>query len=307
MKGDAVPKSTAAIVKAYADAAQSESTKRSYAQDIRHFRQNGGKIPATPAMVAGYMARFAESHAVATLQHRLVAIRRAHVEGGHTSPTSDKLVKRTMQGIRRTKGVKQRQVKALLKDDLIEILVAVAKQNPLKAARDKAMLLVAFASALRRSELVGIKLEDITPHAHGMDIALARSKTDQEGEGRTVFVPRASVADRCPVVALEQWLEIAEIGSGSVFRRINRHDQVVSDRLSGQSVALVFKAAVRAARGVEASKDYAGHSTRAGFVTQSAIAGLQPHVIMGQTGHKSMDMVLRYIRPIHRRQIPSLL
>lgn len=294
-------------VQRFVDASQSESTKRSYAQDIRHFKQWGGKIPTTPQKLAEYLAEHAASLAVATLQHRLVAIHKAHVDRNKESPARDPLVRKTMQGIRRTKGAKQRQVKAILKDDLIELLVAVAKQKPFKAARDKAMLLVAFAGAFRRSELVGIEMEHITPHAHGIEIALARSKTDQEGEGRTVFVPRASVVERCPVVALEQWVEMADIGSGRVFRRINRHDQVVSERLTGQSAALVFKAAVRAARGIAASKDYAGHSTRAGFVTQSAIAGLQPHVIMGQTGHKSMDMVLRYIRPMHRRNLPSLL
>lgn len=294
-------------VQQFVDASQSESSKRSYAQDIRHFKQWGGKIPTTPQQLAEYLAEHAETLAVATLQHRLVAIHKAHLDRNRESPTRDPLVRKTMQGIRRTKGAKQRQVKAIVKDDLIELLVAVAKQKPLKAARDRAMLLIAFAGAFRRSELVGIEMEHLTPHAHGIEVALARSKTDQEGEGRTAFIPRASAVERCPVVALEQWMDMAGIGSGRVFRRINRHDQVVSDRLTAQSAALVFKAAVRAARGIEASRDYAGHSTRAGFVTQSAIAGLQPHVIMGQTGHKSMDMVLRYIRPVHRRNFPSLL
>jgi site-specific recombinase XerD len=194
---------TSALVKNYVLAAQSASTTRSYAQDIRHFRANGGKIPASPEMVADYISRFAGHLAIATLQHRLIAIHRAHIDKGCTSPVSDKLVKRTMQGIRRTFGVEQRQVQALVKDDLLELLVLVATQKPLKAAREKALLLIGFAGAFRRSELVALRVEDITPHAHGMDLKLIKSKTDQESEGRTVFVPLAKSEDRCPVRALQ--------------------------------------------------------------------------------------------------------
>ena len=308
MKGYTVPKSTAAIVKAYADAAQSESTRRSYTQDIRHFRQNGGKIPATPAMVAGYLARFAESHAVATLQHRLVAIRRAHVEGGYTSPTSDQLVKRTMQGIRRTEGVAQRRVQALVKDALIELLVTVEKQKPLKAARDKALLLVGFAGAFRRSELVALRMDDIIPHVHGIELLIRRSKTDQEGRGRTVFIPMANAEQLCPVRALKSWLELAGIGEGPLFRLVNRHDRLITaNALTPQSVALILKSAMRQAKGVEAAQAVAGHSLRAGFVTEAALVGMQTSAIMGQSGHRSLEMVFRYIRPVQKRQIPSLL
>lgn len=237
---------TSALVSNYVLAAQSASTTRSYAQDVRHFRANGGKILATPEMVADYISRFAGSHdsglSVATLQHRLVAIHRAHTDRGYASPVGDKLVKRTMQGIRRTFGVAQRQVQALVKDDILELLVLVSKQRPLKAARDKAMLLIGFAGALRRSELVSLKCEDITPHAHGIDLKLARSKTDQEGEGRIVFVPLATSEDRCPVRALHAWLELAAINDGPLFRHVNRHDLVVGTKaLTPQSVALVVK------------------------------------------------------------------
>ncbi len=301
-------KETAALVKSYTDAAQSESTRRSYAQDIRHFTATGNKIPATAKSVAGYLATAAEALSVATLQHRLVAIHRAHVEAGVESPVSSELVKRTMQGIRRTKGVKQRQVRALVKDDLLELLVTVGKQKPLKAARDKAMLLIGFAGAFRRSELVALRVEDITPHAHGLEFAIIRSKTDQEGAGRMVFIPLAKSEERCPVNALQRWLELAGIGDGFLFRPINRYDKLVSGKpLTAQSVALVVKAAVAAARGQDAARDYSAHSVRAGFATEAAMAGLQASVIMGQTGHKSLEMVFRYIRPVHKRQIASLL
>ena len=185
------PKSKSSkLVNSFTQAAQSASTRRSYAQDVRHFKVNS-KIPATPEMVAEYLAKFAGVLSVATLQHRLIAIHQAHTDKEFDSPVKDQLVKRTMQGIRRTFGVAQRRVRALVKDDLLELLVMVNKQKPLKAARDKAVLLIGFAGAFRRSELVALTMEDITPHAHGIELLIRRSKTDQEGEGRTVFIPLA--------------------------------------------------------------------------------------------------------------------
>lgn len=270
--------------------------------------QHGGKVPCPPETVAKYLAKFAGVLAVATLEHRLIAIHRAHVDKGLKSPIFDRRVKRTMQGIRRTVSVTQRRVTALVKDDLVELLVSVATQKPLKAARDKALLLIGFAGAFRRSELVALTVEDITPHAHGIEFLIRRSKTDQEGEGRMVFVPLAKSQERCPVKALERWLELAGIGEGSLFRPLNRHDKVVADRaLTPQSVALIVKYSVAKARGVEASKNVAGHSLRSGFVTEAAGVGLPPDVIMGQTGHKSLEMMYRYLRAAQKRQIPSLL
>ena len=299
-----------ARVKNFLAMAQSASTTRSYAQDMRHFKANGGKIPATPEIVADYISRFAGSLATATLQHRLIAIHRAHIDNGFASPVGDKLVKRTMQGIRRTYGAskRQRRVHALIKDDLLELLVLVAKQKPLKAARDKAMLLIGFAGAFRRSELVALTVDDITPHAHGIELLIRRSKTDQEGDGRTVFVPLAKSEDRCPVIALRAWLESAGIGAGPLFRQVSRHDRLVNeDALTPQSVALVVKASMKRAKGIDAASEVSAHSLRAGFVTEAAMVGMQASVIMGQTGHKSLEMVFRYIRPVQKRQIQSLL
>lgn len=296
------------LVNSYTKAAQSESTGRSYAQDVRHFKTNGGKVPATPQMVAEYLAKFGGVLAVATLAHRLIAIHRAHTDKGLDSPVKDRLVKRTMQGIRRTFGVAQKRARALVKDDLLELMVMVAKQKPLKAARDKALLLLGFAGAFRRSELVAMRMEDITPHAHGIELLIRRSKTDQEGEGRTVFVPLAKSEERCPVKALDRWLELAGIGAGPLFCPVNRHDKLVDGRaLTPQSVALIVKAAVGKSKGVDAAKLVSGHSLRAGFVTEAAMVGLQTSAIMGQTGHKSLEMVMRYTRPVQKRQIQSLL
>lgn len=294
-------------VKALTLAAQSASTRRSYAQAVRHFEANGGRIGGSARMLANYLASFAGKLAVSTLEHRLIAIHRAHVDRGLKSPAKDSLVRKTMQGIRRSAGSKQRRVRAVVKDDLLELLVSVGQQKPIRAARDKALLLVGFAGAFRRSELVALDVADLTTYPHGLEVLIRRSKTDQTGEGRTVFIPHASDEDRCPVTALAAWRELAGVERGALFRPINRHDQVSSTRLTAQSVALVVKSAMRAARGAEASKAVSGHSLRAGFVTEAATVGLRNSAIMGQTGHKSLEMVYRYIRPVQRRQLMSLL
>ncbi|WP_223301303.1 site-specific integrase [Variovorax boronicumulans] len=301
-------KQPSALVQGYAAASASESTRRSYLQDMRHYKAWGGKVPATPEIVAEYLAAHAQTLAIATLRHRVVALHRAHVDRNLESPVRHVLVKRTFQGICRLQGVKQRQVDALVMDDIVELLVTISKQKPLKAARDKAILLLGFASACRRSELVAFRVEDITPHSHGLELMIRRSKTDAVGEGRTVFVPMAHSEARCPVHALRSWLELAGIGEGPLFRQVSRHDQIVgADGLTPQSVALVIKAAVTKAKGVDAAKSFAGHSLRAGFVTAASMAGFQAHTIMGQTGHRTLEMVMRYQRKVNKRQIPSLL
>lgn len=296
-----------ALVASYSAAAQSSATTSSYAADIRHFKQHGGTIPATAAMVAEYLAIFAGTLAVATLQHRLIAIHRVHVDSGLPSPIMDHLVKRTMQGIRRTMGTKQRRVTALVKDDLLEMMVHIEQQLPLKAARDKALLLIGFAGAFRRSELVALQYEDMTHYDNGLELLLRRSKTDQEGAGRTVFIPYAR-GGRCPVKALLAWLDLAEIAEGPLFRPINRYDQIVGNKaLTPQSVALIVKSSVCMMAGENAAREVAGHSLRAGYCTEAATVGLQPYQIREQTGHRSDVTLARYIRPVAKRKIPSLL
>lgn len=298
---DKPPKLTA---DGYIAAAQSNATKRGYANDVRHFCQNGGSVPATPQQVMDYLADVASTLAVATIERRLIAIHKAHTDRGLISPVNDSRVKRTMQGIRRTLGKRQRQVRALIKDDLLEMLVMVDRQKPLKAARDKALLLVGFAGAFRRSELVSLRCEDLTEHATGVEILLRFSKTDQEGIGRTVFIPFAS-GERCPVKALKDWRVLAGIETGWLFRAVNRHDQVAENALTPQSVALIVKFSVKNIGG-DANR-VSGHSLRAGYVTAAAIKGLQPYQIREQTGHKSDATLARYIRPVAKRKIPSLL
>lgn len=296
-----------AQVNLYTHAALAENTYRSYRADLKHFKAAGGAIPCTAVQLAEYLASHAATLSVATLQHRIIAIHRAHLDAGHPSPAMDPLVKRTMQGIRRTRGTAQRRVKALVKDDIIELVLTAEKQRPLKAARDVALILVGFAGAFRRSELVSILREDITEfESQGVEIHIRRTKTQQEA-GHTVFIPCAK-SSRCPVKALKHWLALSCIQTGPVFRRINRYDQVASsEALTAQSVALMLKAVTTTAKSAVAAKSVAGHSLRAGYCTEAAAAGVPTHIIMDQTGHRSSATLAKYIRPLSKRKTPSLL
>ena len=301
------PDDATALVAVYTAAAQSKATQRSYEADMRHFTEYGGTIPATAEMVAEYLAHFAGFLAVATLQHRIVAIHRAHTDLGLESPTATRTVSRCMQGIRRTYGVKQRRVRALVKEDLFGMMVHLDKLPPLRRARDIAVILCGFAAALRRSEIVALEVSDITTHSNGLELAIRRSKTDQEGAGRIAFLPFANGA-RCPVKALRHWLELAEIVEGPLFRQISRHDKIVGTKaLVPQSVALIVKAAVRAMSGDAAAEDVAGHSLRAGFCTEAANVGMANHLVRGQTGHRGDSSLQKYVRPASQRKIPTLL
>ena len=301
---NAVSSAIPATAEHFMAAAQARATKVAYASDVRHFLANGGTIPAKPPQVTAYLARFAASLAVATLERRLIAIHKAHETVSAKSPTRHETVKRTMQGIRRTVGTKQQQALPMVKDDLLAALVMIDRQKPVKAARDRALLLIGFAGAFRRSELVAIKCEHLTHLVNGVEIFLPESKTDQEKQGRTVFIPLAN-GSHCPVRALALWLELAEINDGYVFRAVTRSERISHTGLSAQSVSLVVKASVERYGGH--SEKVSGHSLRAGYCTQAAIAGLQPWQIREQTGHKSDVTLAKYIRPIARRKIPSLL
>lgn len=294
------------VVKKYIDASQANSTKRAYASDLRHFIAHGGCVPCTPKRLAKYLAKSAnDGLKIATLERRLTAIHKAHEAQKLPSSARSEIVRQVMQGIRRTLGAKQRQVKPLMKDDLLTALTAIERhQRPIKAARDQALLLIGFASAMRRSELVAVRIEHLTHLVNGMEIFLPTSKTDQASQGRSVFIPSAD-SERCPVRALRNWLKVSEITEGFVFRAVSRHDRVARVGLSAQSVALVIKASVERVGGD--STKFSGHSLRAGYCSSAAEKGLQPWQIREQTGHKSEVTLAKYIRPINRRKLPSLL
>ncbi len=276
----------------------SENTRRAYLSDLAHFSAWGGTIPSTPEEVAGYLAAHAKTLKPATLDRRLVAISKAHKARGCENPTRNELVRATRRGIKRVVGIKQRQAAPLLKEDLHRVVDAMGERP--KDIRDRALLLVGFGGAFRRSELVGLDKDDVEITANGLLINIRHSKTDQYQAGRKVHIPFGDGA-HCPAAALERWLAIAAIDGGPIFRRVDRHGNILSARLASEAVSLIVKERVSAA-GLD-PKAYSGHSLRAGYATYAALAGVPTWKIRQQTGHASDAMLSRYIRdeiPISR-------
>jgi integrase len=249
-------------------------------------------LPADAETIAAYIAECAGRLRVGSIQRRLNAIAEAHKAADLDSPTSAGMVKNTMKGIRRTLGTAPAQKSPTLTDD-IRAMVDAADPG-LIGARDRALILLGFAGAFRRSELVALDIEDCTFGKDGLTVTLRRSKTDQQAAGRKIGIPYGSNPETCPVRTVQAWIEQASVSTGALFRSINRHGQVKAGGLSGLDVArIVKKLADRA--GLDAAK-YAGHSLRAGHATSAAIAGASERSIMNQTGHRSVQMVRRYIR-----------
>lgn len=267
------------------------NTRRAYLSDLAEFERWGGSVPASPEMVAAYLAARADTLAVASLVRHLASISKAHEARGLPNPTRSELVHSTLRGIKRTRGCAQREAKPLLRDDLLLVLDAMGEG--LKDMRDRALLLIGFAGALRRSELIGLDLGDIEHVRQGIILSLRRSKTDQDGQGRKIGIP-FGLSRWCPVAALDAWLTASGIVEGAIFRPIDRHGRIHAARLSGEAVSLVIRERV-AAVGLEPTP-YSGHSLRAGLATSAAQAGVPAWRIKAQTRHASDAMLARYIR-----------
>jgi integrase len=279
------------LVAGYVTNSLAENTRRAYLSDLAHFENWGGSLPSNDKMLALYFASHAETLSVATLVRRLTSISKAHDARGYESPTRSSLVRATLRGIKRKQGTAQRQAKPLLKEDLIAALDAMG--DTLRDVRDRALLLIGFAGAFRRSELVALDKGDIGRVREGIIINLRRSKTDQTSKGRRVAIPRGR-ARWCPVSALDTWLDRSGIHDAAVFRPVNSHGVIGTGRLSAEAVSLIIKQRV-AATGLDPAA-YSGHSLRAGFVTSAAQAGVPTWRIRAQTGHTSDSMLQRYIR-----------
>ncbi len=269
----------------------SDNTRRAYQSDLAHFEACGGHLPADPAVVASYLAAHAETLSVATLVRRMATISKAHEARGMLNPCRSEIVRATLRGIKRTRGIAQCEAKPLLRDDLFRVLDAGG--DGVKGARDRALLLIGFAGGFRRSELVGLDCADIERVRQGMIVTLRHSKTDQEGAGRKLGLPFGRTR-HCPVLALDCWLAVSGIGEGPIFRPINRHGRVAAERLSGEAVSLVIKERA-AAVGIDPA-GYSGHSLRAGFATSAVQAGVSTLKVRAQTGHASDAMLARYVR-----------
>ena len=294
---DVVPSPSLDQVREYIRASKAENTLRGYRADWREFcgwceDRDLCALPATPESVAEYLAVCASCLKVGSIQRRINAIAEAHKAVGLQSPTHNAMVTNTMKGIRRTRGTAPAQKAPALTDDIRAMVEAT--DRGIIGARDRALILLGFAGAFRRSELVNLDVDDCSFGKDGLTVTLRRSKTDPHGAGRKIGIPYGSNPDTCPVRVLQSWMEQASITSGPLFRSINRHGRIQAGRLTPIAVARVVKKLTKRAR-LDPTK-YAGHSLRAGHATSAAIAGASERSIMNQTGHRSVQMVRRYIR-----------
>jgi len=283
----------------YIQKSNAENTVKAYRTDWNHFEDwcnlHGQQaMPAHIKTVGAYLMSMAkEGFKASTIQRRISAISQAHQAAGYEeSPTKNIYVRKIWKGIRNTIGTYQAGKSPAVIDD-IRAMVNTLSDSPLHT-RDRAMLIIGFAGAFRRSELVSLNVEDIEVNRDGLVIHLRKSKTDQEGQGRKIGLPFGSNPETCPVRSYQSWLDESGIKHGAIFRKVNRHGQIQDSRLTGQSVALVVKRCAEEA-GLDPKK-YSGHSLRAGLATTAAMQGKSERAIMNQTGHRSVNMVRKYIR-----------
>ena len=281
---------------------KSINTLRAYKSDFKDFGQfclkNGFKsLPTDPKIVSLYITYLSTKEAkISTLRRRLVSIGMVHKLKGHYLDAKHPIIIENLMGIRRKKGSYQRGKKPILINHLKAIINTIDNQiiEDIKKTRDKTIILTGFSGGFRRTELVSLDYEDIEFVPEGVRIIIRKSKTDQFGEGMIKGLPYFSNQTFCPVVHLKRWIEVSNIKSGPLFRRFSKSFKLSNERLTDQSVALLLKNYLNMA-GIE-NKNYSGHSLRSGFATVSAESGADERSIMAMTGHKTTQMVRRYIK-----------
>ena len=283
---------------------KANNTIRAYKSDFKDFggfcAKNGLKsLPTEPKIVSLYMTYLSTKDAkMSTLRRRLVSIGVIHRLKGHYLDTKHPIIIENLMGIKRKKGSYQKGKKPILINHLKLIIDEIDKETAdekgIRKLRDKTIILLGFAGGFRRIELISIDYEDLEFVAEGVKIFIRKSKTDQFGEGMIKGLPYFTNQKYCPVWHLKKWLEISEIKSGPIFRRFFKGLNLGKNRLTDQSVALFLKKYLSNA-GIE-NQNYSGHSLRSGFATVSAESGADERSIMAMTGHKTTQMVRRYIK-----------
>ena len=267
---------------------KANNTLRAYKADFRDFslfcQQNGfSSMPTDPKVLTLYLTQLSKYSKYSTLKRRLASISVIHKLNGHYLDTKHPVITENLLGIKRIKGTYQRAKKPILINDLKKIIEVINKdKNKKNILKNKALLLIGFAGGFRRSELVEIQYEDLEFVPEGVKIFVKKSKTDQSGEGMTKGIPYFSNPDYCPVVSLKKWIEEGDVKSDKIFD------------MSDRNVALIIKRYARVA-GLDENK-YSGHSLRSGFATSTAELGAEERSIMAMTGHKTSQMVRRYIK-----------
>ena len=278
------------------------NTVRAYRSDFNDFglfcAKNGFKsMPSEPNVVAMYLTYLSTKEMrMSTLKRRLVSIGIIHKLKGHYLDTKHPSIIENMMGIKRRKGSIQRGKKPLLINYLKVIINVIdeTKNQEIKKLRDRSIILIGFSGGFRRNEIVSIDYEDLDFVEEGLKINIRRSKTDQFGEGFKKALPYFDSSEYCPVVSLKKWIDVSKIKSGALFRRFNKGSKISENRLTDQTVALLIKEYLGLA-GID-NKNYSGHSLRSGFATTAAESGVEERSIMAMTGHKTSEMVRRYIK-----------
>ena len=296
-----MPRHTSAV-RHYLRSALAANTLKAYARDLERFKASGGQIPARPDQVARYLATAAADLKPSTLARQAAAISYAHEQRGLASPTTSAIVRRTLQGIRRAKGVAQKQATPLTPTLVAQLVRPLRCLSEAQNQRDAALFLVAFAGGFRRSEIASLCVSDISFMRQGVLIRLRRSKTDPYQRGRSVAIPQARAPQRCPVRALHRWLAVLAAlrnldvdpdAASPLFCRIDKHGNA-GGALNGASVGWLLRKRLTL-HGLS-PEGYTAHSFRAGLVTSAAKAGVPVWSIQRQTGHRSESTVHRYIR-----------
>lgn len=272
-------------------ASPADNTHRAYQSDVEQMLAEGVRFPCGEIDLADYLSSCAGRLSTATLRRRIASVSKLHRSMGWSNPSQSEIVRSVMRGIVRTTGRPQKQAKALLIEDL-RLVVDCMRQSA-SDVRDRALLLVGFAGALRRSELVALDFGDIAFQREGVTIRVRHSKADRSGYGRMAAIPYGRTL-LCPVTALLAWLRCASIETGAIFRAVDRWGTIGEARLSDASVTLIIRQRLERAGFDPAS--YSGHSLRAGLATSAAKAGVRASKIRAQTGHASDAMLARYIR-----------
>jgi len=281
---------------------KASNTVRAYRSDFEDFglfclKNSFKNLPTEPKVVSLYLTYLSSKNIkISTIKRRLVSIGVIHKMKGHYLDTKHPVIIENLMGIKRRKGVNQKGKKPILINDLKHIIDVINKETgpDIKKLRNKALLLVGFSGGFRRNELVSLDYEDIEFVFEGIKIKLKKSKTDQFGEGFTKGIPHFENSLYCPVKSLKAWINLSKIKKGPIFTRFSKGSKITSIRLSDQSVALIIKDYLLKA-GID-NQNYSGHSLRSGFATSAAEAGAEERSIMAITGHKSTEMVRRYIK-----------
>ena len=281
---------------------KANNTVRAYKSDFNDFElfcvKNGFKsLPTEPKIISLYITYLSTRDAkMSTLKRRIVSIGVIHKMKGHYLDTKHPAIIENIMGIKRRKGSIQKGKKPLLINNLKKIINAIDEniKDEIKRLRDRSIILIGFSGGFRRNELVSLDFNDLDFVQEGLKITLRKSKTDQFGEGSIKGLPYFDNTQYCPVISISKWLEISKINSGPLFRRFKKGLRLSENRLTDQTVALLIKEYLKLA-GID-NKNYSGHSLRSGFATAAAESGAEERNIMSMTGHKSTEMVRRYIK-----------